>query len=111
MKKYPLNGLWHMEGAGYACDGTVPGSVYSFLLGNGLMEDPYYRDNEDKALALMEHDFHYCRTFSVDAPMLEIDAVLLHCDGLDTFAAVSVAFFAPLLSVLTTNALPTEASL
>ena len=27
---------------------AVPGSVYQDLLDNGRMEDPYYRDNEDR---------------------------------------------------------------
>lgn len=31
---------------------VVPGSVYSDLLRNNRMEDPYYRDQEEKALAL-----------------------------------------------------------
>ena len=38
MKKYLLNGTWNMAGGGYACEGSVPGSVYSFLLENKLMD-------------------------------------------------------------------------
>ena len=34
----------------------VPGSVYNDLLLNKQMEDPFWRDNEDKAFALMEND-------------------------------------------------------
>ena len=52
MKSLSLNGIWKMEGAGFECEGTVPGSLYSFLLHAGLMEDPYWRDNEFDALAL-----------------------------------------------------------
>jgi len=82
MKKYPLNGLWHMEGAGYACSGTVPGSVYSFLLGNGLMEDPYYRDNDWKYCKLMENAFTFSKRFDfIPTPGTP---VLLCCEGLDT---------------------------
>ena len=36
---------------------SVPGSVYGDLLSNGRMEDPFWKDNEDKALALMEDDY------------------------------------------------------
>ena len=32
---------------------TVPGSVYQTYLAHGKMEDPFYRDNEEKALELM----------------------------------------------------------
>ena len=38
---------------------TIPGSVYSCLLENSLMPDPYWRDNELDALKLMENDFVY----------------------------------------------------
>ena len=43
--------------------GTVPGSVYSFLLEAGRMEDPYYRDRELDALKRMEDDYTFSRTF------------------------------------------------
>ena len=37
----------------------VPGSVYNDLLSHKKMADPFWRDNEDGAFALMEHDFEY----------------------------------------------------
>ena len=40
MKSMSLNGTWRMTGGGYDVCGTVPGSMYSFLLNAGLMEDP-----------------------------------------------------------------------
>ena len=47
MITYSLSGVWQMEETnGRITEGTVPGSVYSFLLNAGLMEDPYYRENE-----------------------------------------------------------------
>ena len=93
MKRLSLNGAWSLEIPGSGCGivpATVPGSVYCDLLANGLMEDPFYRDNEMKALALMDNDFHYSRTFSVDGALLESDAVLLRCEGLDTVASVYI---------------------
>ena len=56
MKTLSLNGIWQLSGAGYQCSGTIPGSVYSFLLDNQLMEDPFYRQNELDALKLMENE-------------------------------------------------------
>ena len=84
MKIISLNGAWELripESEFPVVPANVPGSVYNDLLKNGLMEDPYYRDNEDKALALMEHDFHYSRSFSADEAMLQSDAVVLRCEG------------------------------
>ena len=91
MKKISLNGSWKLVIPGSSfpeIPASVPGSVYHDLLTNGLIPDPYYRDNEMEALKLMNHDFHYSRSFTVDADLLNSDAVLLRCEGLDTLAAV-----------------------
>lgn len=82
MKKQLLNGIWHMEGGGWSCNGTVPGSVYSFLLNNQLIPDPHYRMNELDTTPILEHDFSFSRRFDFEKPA---DAtVLLRCEGLDT---------------------------
>ncbi len=78
MKELSLNGIWKMKGAGYECDGTIPGSVYSFLLDKGLMEDPFFRPNELEEQKLLDNEFVFSRTFFID---LAEDAVILHCDG------------------------------
>ena len=64
----------------------VPGSVYNDLLLNKKMDDPYWRDNEDKAFSLLENDFEYVCEFSVSQKLLGMDGVLLRCEGLDTLA-------------------------
>ena len=87
MKKISLNGIWQMEGGGFKCEGTVPGSVYSFLLNNQLILDPYFRDNERYALEIMENDFVFCRNFIYQKTEFP---VLLHCDGLDTLCEIYI---------------------
>ena len=87
MKKFTLNGQWNLSGAGFNCDGTIPGSVYSFLLDNKLIDDPYYRDNERKALKLMENDFTFSKRFNFEKSNYP---VLLHCDGLDTLCDIYI---------------------
>ncbi|NLG25016.1 MAG: glycoside hydrolase family 2 protein [Clostridiales bacterium] len=88
--KQSLCGAWQMRPANE--DGwlpaTVPGSVYADLLRAGRMEDPYWRDNEDAALRLMDQDYVYRRAFELDEAMLSADALLLQCEGLDTLAEV-----------------------
>jgi beta-mannosidase len=64
----------------------VPGSVYHDLLLNKKMEDPFWRDNEDNAFALMEHDWEYECVFTPDPAVLVGSRTLLRCDGLDTLA-------------------------
>ena len=87
MKRIDLGGLWQMTGNGFDCTGTIPGSVYSFLLEAKLAEDPYYRDNELEYLKLMEHDYTFSRTFSVSAGN---NRVILCCDGLDTLCTIYI---------------------
>ena len=68
---------------------AVPGSVYNDLLTAGRMDDPFYRDNEDRALKLMENDFEYRGTFDVIPGEVEdADEVLLRFNGLDTIADI-----------------------
>ena len=93
MKKMSLNGAWTLEIPGSAfgpVSASVPGSVYHDLLTAGLIPDPFYRDNEMDALKLMDNDFHYSHSFSVGDELLDADALLLRCEGLDTIAAVYV---------------------
>ncbi|MDR0388214.1 MAG: glycoside hydrolase family 2 protein, partial [Treponema sp.] len=68
----------------------VPGSVYNDLILNNKMDDPFWRDNENKALALMEDDYEYRCTFTPEKALLESGAVLLRCEGLDTLAEAYV---------------------
>lgn len=93
MKTLNLNGAWMLEIPGSAfpaTSATVPGSVYHDLLTAGHIDDPFYRDNENEALKIMDNDFVYSRKFTVDDALLASDQVLLHCDGLDTLATVTV---------------------
>ncbi|MDR2897686.1 MAG: glycoside hydrolase family 2 protein, partial [Spirochaetaceae bacterium] len=66
----------------------VPGSVYNDLLSNTQMEDPFWRDNEDAARNIMEHDFEYVLSFNADEDVLACEKMLLRCNGLDTLAEI-----------------------
>ncbi len=93
MKTLSLNGAWTLtvpESGFPSVPASVPGSVYHDLLNAGLIPDPFYRDNEEDALKLMEHDFHFQRTFFVEEALLNSNAVLLRCEGLDTLAEISI---------------------
>ena len=87
MNKIDLCGIWNIKGAGYDTTGKVPGSVYSALLEGGLMQDPYYRDNELEAFALMQNDFTFSREFYYDK---KAEQVYLVCEGLDSLCDIYV---------------------
>ncbi len=93
MKTQSLNGSWTLEipGSGFGTvPAKVPGSVYHDLLQANRIPDPFFRDNEMEALKLMEHDFYYQRSFTVEEGLLEADALLLRCEGLDTLADITI---------------------
>ncbi|RAV01440.1 glycoside hydrolase family 2 protein [Paenibacillus sp. YN15] len=87
-----LNGVWQMRRLpdGQWLQAQVPGSIYADLLGSGLMDDPFYRDNEDAALSLSGFDYEYRRSFTVAPELLDAQRIALVCRGLDTIADVEI---------------------
>ncbi|MDR2028560.1 MAG: glycoside hydrolase family 2 protein [Treponema sp.] len=83
-----LHSNWTMKKCADTQDlpAKVPGSVYSDLLRNKKMDDPFWRDNEDRAFKIMEDDFEYQTVFKVSSRLLNSDRVILRCHGLDTLA-------------------------
>lgn len=67
---------------------AVPGSVYGDLLAAGRMENPFWKDNEDAALKLMEEDYEYRTVFDCEGKLLSSDQVILRFEGIDTIADV-----------------------
>ncbi len=84
-----LKGNWRMRRSGEADQpAAVPGTVYTDLLRNGNMEDPFWKDNEIRALPLMEDDYEYELHFDAEEGLLAQDQIFLHFDGLDTIADI-----------------------
>jgi beta-mannosidase len=87
-----LDGTWQLQKVGdrKSIGAEVPGDVYKALLAAKKIPDPYYRDNENQVQWVGESDWVFRRTFQVPAALLENKRVLLHCDGLDTFATIRI---------------------
>ncbi len=85
-----LNGKWQMRRTDQTevLSANVPGSVYRDLLDNGRIPDPFYGDNEYEITKLVDFDYEYTRSFTVDS--LDFKHVTLVCDGLDTLAEVYI---------------------
>lgn len=98
LQKKLLNGEWQLTVIGenvynipeIPVRAKVPGSVYGTLLEEGLMPDPFYRDNELDALKLMDNEFVYETEFVLDEEQLSSDECLLRFDGIDTLGDVYV---------------------
>ncbi|HXY04146.1 MAG TPA: glycoside hydrolase family 2 protein [Terriglobales bacterium] len=66
----------------------VPGVVHTDLLRNGLIPEPFDRDNEFRLQWIGLTDWEYQTTFQVDAATFGRTHVDLVIEGLDTFAEV-----------------------
>lgn len=92
MRTYYLHNNWRMHRSDETewINATVPGSVYGDLLKAGKMEDPFWKDNEETALKLMDYDYEYSTTFSCEKELLQMDEIILRFDGLDTIADITL---------------------
>lgn len=87
-----LSGTWSMKRAGDTTTypATIPGSVYATYLENCVIDDLYWRDNEIAAFHLMDSDYTFTRSFLISGEDMSAQRLLLHCDGIDTIAKISV---------------------
>ncbi|WP_322175197.1 beta-mannosidase [Acutalibacter caecimuris] len=76
--------------AGEELAARVPGSVYACLLEHGRMEDPFWRDNEGAALALMDNSFTYTCRFTPAGGITGCKQALLRFWGVDTLADIEL---------------------
>ncbi len=89
--KQILDGVWTMYPAADTEDKiptTVPGSVYSALLGSKRISNPYFRENEYISTSVSEDDYVFARTFEPTVDMMGCDKVLLKFYGIDTIADI-----------------------
>jgi beta-mannosidase len=90
METVSLNGRWQFKQTTNTewLAATVPGCVHTDLLAHEAIPDPYYGDNELQVHWVGEADWQYRRSFTVPETLLQHTQVLLHCQGLDTLAAI-----------------------
>src|SRR6266853_3069842 len=67
---------------------SVPGCVHTDLLGNKLIDDPFYRDNEQKLQWIGKTDWEYQTSFNLTPEILKHKNLELVFDGLDTYADI-----------------------
>jgi beta-mannosidase len=66
----------------------VPVSVHTALFKNGLIDDPFYRDNEEKLQWVERQDWEFQTTFDASPEVLARKHIELVFKGLDTYAQV-----------------------
>lgn len=82
--------VWEFKKAGTIkwYPATVPGTIHVDLLNNGLIEDPFYRLNENDLQWIDKVNWEYRTHFKVPAEMKLADKLILIFEGLDTYADV-----------------------
>ena len=84
-----LDGKWKFRKVGEKewLDANVPGTNFTDLLRNDIIDYPFYRDNEHKLQWIENEDWEYLRDFEVEEDVL-LSEVNLVFEGLDTFCEV-----------------------
>jgi beta-mannosidase len=90
MKTIDLGGKWKFRKAGTNqwMDARVPGCVHTDLMRNGLIPDPYLRDNEKNLQWISDIGWEYEKTFIISDTLFRWPHLELVCKGLDTYANV-----------------------
>jgi beta-mannosidase len=89
-QRLPVNGQWQFRQGGTADwrPTAVPTSIHTALLRHKMIDDPFYRDNEEKLQWIEQQDWEFETTFDVDPAALQRRHVELVLNGLDTYAHV-----------------------
>lgn len=67
---------------------TVPGTVHTDLMANGIIDDPYFGMNERDMQWIDKEDWDYETVFDLDGDIADKDNIELIFDGLDTYCDV-----------------------
>lgn len=89
-QKLSLNNHWQFKQANTSkwFTANVPGTIHTDLLANKLIDDPFYRDNENKLQWISKTDWEYKTVFYLTEKQLNNQSVELLFEGLDTYAEV-----------------------
>lgn len=86
----PINGQWSFRQAGQPewKPVTAPVSAHTALLQNNMIEDPFFRANEEKLQWIEQEDWEFQMVFTVDDALLQHKHIEMIFRGLDTYAQV-----------------------
>ncbi|MDR2980541.1 MAG: glycoside hydrolase family 2 protein [Bacteroidales bacterium] len=83
--RYSLDRNWEFEHEGKWYPAKTPGCIHTDLLTNGLIGDPFYRNNEDSVQWIAEREWKYRTTFTKEEAFNLQHAELVF-EGLDCYA-------------------------
>ena len=86
--RFELNSGWQFKYNDKWYAASVPGCIHTDLLSNGLIEDPFFRANENSHQWIGEKDWEYKTIFKGDSLLQKFENIDLAFEGLDTYADV-----------------------
>ncbi|KAK6181469.1 hypothetical protein SNE40_009313 [Patella caerulea] len=87
-----LNGEWRISNTDkkYNISGDVPGGIYTALIKNNIIGDPFYRDNDIKYRWIARENWTYSRKIYIEHDVLAEEKVVLVAEGLDTVSTIYI---------------------
>ncbi len=87
---YEINKNWSFsaENQNNWYPAKVPGNIYSDLIDNKLIEDPFIGENEKKVQWVSDSTWLYTTSFKASPEILNKENITLNFEGLDTYASV-----------------------
>lgn len=67
---------------------VVPGTIHTDLIASKLIEDPFYRTNEEKLQWIDKKDWEYATILTITSEEFSKNNIVLNFEGLDTYADV-----------------------
>ena len=67
---------------------VVPGTIHTDLIANKLIEDPFYRTNEEQLKWIDKKDWEYATVLNITTEEFAKNNIVLNFEGLDTYADV-----------------------
>lgn len=87
-----LSGEWTLNRVGYVdkIPVCIPGSVYSAMLSGGMLEDPYYGENQYNAAEFSDSEYLFEKSFEIDPELSACQKLYLRFHGIDTLSEVEL---------------------
>ena len=87
-----LNGEWTLNRITFVdkIPVQIPGSVYSAMLSNGKLDNPYYGENQYKAVEFSDSDYMFEKSFEIDPEISACKKIYLRFHGVDTLAEIEL---------------------
>ncbi len=79
---------WNLSSDTISVSDVDPSDVYLALLSKGVIDEPFYRDNEKKLQWVSKHEWTFETEFRLPDSILKKERIDLVFEGLDTYATV-----------------------